>query len=265
MLKRLSDRVHYMNYDDSKARPSLGLVIGDKASLMIDAGNSKDHASEYLKEMKSLNVENLKYLGITHFHWDHVYGIPYLDLISISSEATQTRLNKISESAKSGANVDRIEKNTLNAIKKLSEDTDFESIDIGFDKRLRLDLGGVSCIFEHIGGDHAADSSLIYIEKEKVMFLGDSTYRGFYGDKRYHTAENVKRIAREILKYDCELFLTSHKEVYTRDEMESTLGKMIEMGEMASRVSDIREIDAIKNLDEEETFYLQAFMEYKYL
>ena len=83
MLKKLTDRVYYMENKESGDRPALGLVIGNKYSLIIDGGNSKAHAESFLKEAKKLATSEIKYLVITHWHWDHIVGASYMNLINI--------------------------------------------------------------------------------------------------------------------------------------------------------------------------------------
>jgi hypothetical protein len=45
--------------------------------------------------------------------------------------------------------------------------------DIVFDEGIGIDLGGMTVSARHIGGDHSADSSLIYVEPDRVLFMGD--------------------------------------------------------------------------------------------
>lgn len=226
-MKKHSRKVQYMEFSGS--RPTLGLVIGEKSSLMVDAGSSSEHAEEFVEYANSIGVKNLKYVAITHHHWDHISGIPHLDLVSIGSREAQ----------------------------------DKSGLDIGFEEKLKLDLGGVSCVIEHIGGDHSEDSSLVYVENEKIMFLGDSTYRGLWGEKRYHTLENVSRISERILSYDCDIYVTAHKEPYSRLEMESMLRRMMELGRAAESYSLLEELKlgVQTELTAEDIFYLEAFYE----
>lgn len=265
MFEKLSERVYYMKYNDEKRRPSLGLVIGDNVSLAIDAGNSSEQVENFQRYVYELGVNNLKYLAITHWHWDHIYGIYDMDLSSIGSMGTQEKVQKVKVIAENNLNCENEEENTVKELKKLIEDKkEIGEVELGYHKKMKIKLGGTSCVLEHLGGDHAEDSTLIYIESDKVMFLGDATYRGFYGEKRYHSLENVKSIANKILKYDCNYYVTAHKEVYNAEEMKSMLDRMIELGEYVGDVSTRYEFEKLNGNDfsEEDNFYIDAFIEY---
>lgn len=268
MLKKLTERVYYMDYDDDKARPLLGLVAGEKGSLVIDAGNSYEHVEEFLNLVKKLGIENAKYLGITHWHWDHVFGIGSMGLTSIGSIATQNKLLRLKSIIENKGEFMTEEGNSVRILERVYRNEKTTGlIDIGFEAKLNLDLGSQNCFFEWIGGDHSVDSTLILAKEDKVMFLGDSPYRGFFGKKRVHTLENVRRISEEILKHDCDYFLTSHKPIYSRRDIEDMFRTMIEIGEVVGDSLDkegcVSRYENLKSrhIDPEESFYLEAYVE----
>lgn len=45
-----------------------------------------------------------------------------------------------------------------------------------FTDRRVVDLGGVEAVIEHVGGDHAADSCVVHVPEDGVLFLGDCLY-----------------------------------------------------------------------------------------
>src|SRR6185295_8330420 len=45
---------------------------------------------------------------------------------------------------------------------------------VSFRQQLDIDLGGVSCSVEHVGGDHASDSALVHVRERKVLVTGDA-------------------------------------------------------------------------------------------
>ncbi len=268
MLKKVTDRIYIMDYDDSKDRALLALIIGEKHSMIVDAGNSYSHIEEFASLIESKGVDNLKYLGITHWHWDHVFGIDFMNLVTIGSQKTKGKLSRIKMLIERGIEPEIEEKNTVNKMKEVAEKTGtIGLIDIGYDKSVSIDLGDIACIMECIGGDHAPDSSLIFFPDEKTMFLGDAPYRGFSGKLRTHSIENVKKIAREILKYDCEKFFTAHKDMYDRKQMEELFNQMVELGEFAGESRDydtLKEKFSIKygrTPDSDEEFFLKAYVD----
>ncbi len=47
MLNKINSSIYYLSNDDAKERPTIGLVCGDKYSLVIDSGNSVQHAQDF--------------------------------------------------------------------------------------------------------------------------------------------------------------------------------------------------------------------------
>ena len=89
MLEKLTPSVYYMPHYSETDRPTLGLICGDRYSLVIDAGNSPAHATDFLREVESMNVSPIMGVVITHWHWDHVFGIKTMNLVTISHEETK--------------------------------------------------------------------------------------------------------------------------------------------------------------------------------
>ena len=59
---------------------------------MIDAGNSEEHAQLFLEMLKEQNVSNPDFVALTHWHWDHIFGLPVLqDALSIAHSETKKR------------------------------------------------------------------------------------------------------------------------------------------------------------------------------
>ena len=54
---------------------NIAVIIGKKAVLVYDAGPSKSFALKLIKKIKSLTNAPIKYLIISHRHFDHAYGV----------------------------------------------------------------------------------------------------------------------------------------------------------------------------------------------
>lgn len=257
-----------MDYDDDKARPLLAVITGEKASLIVDAGNSYSHAKEFKEYIEKENIRNTKFLAITHWHWDHVYGMKVMDLINIGSLETKNKLEKVNSILSGKKEAELEEKSTVKMLSPLfKEYGEIKNLDIAFERVLEIDLGNKTCILECLGGDHSSDSTLIYIKEDKTMFLGDMPYRGFEGEYRTHHFSQVKRLRDEILKYDCEKFFTAHKNMYTRNEIEILLNKMTEIGGIVGKNESFekskKDFISVYNRepDEEEKFFIKAYVD----
>jgi glyoxylase-like metal-dependent hydrolase (beta-lactamase superfamily II) len=226
-LEKITDRFWYQTPVSETDRPILGAVIGDKMTLMIDAGNSEAHASYFLSELEKNHIPAPNMVVLTHWHWDHIFGLPALEMLSIASSRTKAEMQKLKpfqwtdealdERVKSGVEIEFC----ASAIKKefgSDRDIKIKLPDITFEKRLEIDLGGVTCQLQHVGGDHSADSIVVYIKEEKILFLGDAIYANLYARKWNFTAERMIKLLDSIEKFDADTYILSHWKALSRAE-----------------------------------------------
>jgi glyoxylase-like metal-dependent hydrolase (beta-lactamase superfamily II) len=241
MLNKLTDRVYYMPHSTETDRPSLGLVCGDKYSLLIDSGNSPKHAKEFLDETRKVTIAPLKYLIITHFHWDHVFGIKEMKLVTISHEDTREELEKLKSRKWDDASMEKYiadgiyEEFTIECIKKEIPDREnfiIGDLDMTFKDSIQIDLGGVTCIIKAVGGDHTDDSSVVYVPEEKVLFLGDCVYGRRYNGAYGYTMERVNKLIESVKEFDAEHYLISHENLYNRQQIEEFWDQLKSAGEI---------------------------------
>ena len=63
---------------------------------MIDAGNSEEHAQLFLEMLKEKNVSNPDFVALTHWHWDHIFGLSVLqNALTISHAETKKEMQAI--------------------------------------------------------------------------------------------------------------------------------------------------------------------------
>ena len=273
-MKKLTNNVYYIPHNAETDRPVIGLVNGSRYSLVIDDGNSPAHAREILTEIENLGVNNAKYLGITHWHWDHVFGIHYINLITICNELTDKKLKwmqKLDWGDKAlGERVASGEENEFcsSMIKKempSREGLILRDGDITFDSKLEINLGGISCIIENVKGDHAEDSCIMYIPSDKVMFLGDCLSPDSHSGADSYSNKVVDMI-NKIMKYDVDIYITSHDEPVDKKEIHLYLKKFQEIEELTREIVDIAAATEVfkkeyqRNPSEDEMDTLQCFI-----
>ncbi|HJV17801.1 MAG TPA: MBL fold metallo-hydrolase [Bacillales bacterium] len=241
MLKKLTDRIFYLPHDQKTDRPALGLIVGKKCSLIVDGGNSPAHATEFLEKVKQLNVSPLRYLAITHWHWDHTFGISAMNVLTISHCETKKQLDymrtlkwdddSLDSRVKSGEEIEFC-RDMIKLEMPSREELRIKSPELIFTEKIEIDLGNITCLIEHVGGEHAKDSSIIYIPEEKVMFLGDCICPDLYsGDWSFDRIELAKLLDK-INKYDVNYYVTSHNEPETYEELWGYLNELKAIGDM---------------------------------
>jgi len=218
-LVRLSEHILFLPPDHETDRPLLAAIVGAEKTLLVDAGNSSRHAGLFLNQLKSLNLQG-HWLVITHHHWDHVFGLSEFNMPIISHHNTRDKIKELQTlSWTDDALEQRVKEKTQTSfsaenIKKAlgtKRNITIPLPDITYAEKLMVDLGEVSCLIEHVGGDHAYDSSIVYIPEEKVLFLGDSMYANTMNWS--YTTEKTLKLIQKLEQYDAEFCFLSHQEI----------------------------------------------------
>jgi glyoxylase-like metal-dependent hydrolase (beta-lactamase superfamily II) len=260
VLTRITEHVYWMP-PGPPDRPSLCAVVGDRRTVMLDAGSSQAHAREFLDALSADGAALPSAVVYTHSHWDHVFGGAELgghviaqaltaeDLVELaatdwSDEALDQRVAAGQASSQHAANV----KQELPAPRSV----DVAPADIVFQDRLDLELGGVTVRVRHVGGNHSADASVMYVEPDRVLFLGDCLYDSPGG---VLTAEAAFPLHDAILGFDAELYVEGHGDaVLSRSDLEGLIEKM-RLAERAVREGR----DDLGVTDEDAEYFVQAF------
>jgi len=259
VLTKISEHVYWMP-PGPPDRPSLCAVVGDRRSLMLDAGSSTTHIRTFLDALWAESAARPSAVVYTHSHWDHVFGGAELGALVIAHASTARRLVELAATDWSDAGLDaRVAagdaspQHAAHVKEELPSPRTVEVVpaDIVFQDGLDIELGGVTVRVRHVGGNHSAESSVIYVEPDRVLFLGDCMYDSPAG---VLTAELAFPLHEAILGFDAELYVDGHSaSVLSRSELEGLIEKM-RLAETAAR-----EGSAIAAPDEDTEYFRQAF------
>ncbi|NUU79780.1 MBL fold metallo-hydrolase [Paenibacillus xylanilyticus] len=274
MLNKLSESIYYLSNQNDKDRPTLGLVCGDQYSLVIDGGNSVQHAKDFLQEISRLNVPPVKYLAITHAHWDHFLGMNEFNATIIVNRLTHQLINvwrnysyddySLNEYVKSNKMSSHCMEIIQNEI-PMRDSFKLNTPDIIFEHSLQIDLGNKICILERIRSTHTDDSTIVYIPDEKTIFLGDSAY-GTITNSLFHFKQALLLLMiQDIQKYDADHFLLGHESICDLDEMDVFWRELISCSRAVTSTSldcaiETFEKDHQRTPNENEMFFLKAFV-----
>ncbi|MBQ7874347.1 MAG: MBL fold metallo-hydrolase [Oscillospiraceae bacterium] len=216
MFNKITNRIYYRPAEPYTDRPNVGLVTGEKYSLLFEAGNSAENVKKLKAELSEQGLPYPDFVAVSHWHWDHSFGLHAWDSVKIAGRKTNEKLLEVSRWKWDDASMaKRIENKDdivfcSEMIKREYPDRNKICIvgaDIVFDGILSIDLGGTVCELIHSKGPHSEDSVICYVPSEKVLFLGDSNCKDLYGKPWDFDIEHEEEFLDNIaaIPYDKEL------------------------------------------------------------
>lgn len=256
-LRRISERVYWLP-PAKPDRPSLCAVVGEHATLMLDAGASDAHARRFLDALAAEGVAPPIAVVLTHSDWDHVFGAVEVGAPVIAHRLTDVALAELAATDWSDEALDarvasgeRSPEHAANIKQEMpaSRNVRVARADRLFEDGIDLELGGITVQARHVGGDHAADSTVIYVKQDRVLFLGDALYESTGGEAggaaRTLTAERAFPLLDAVGAFDAELYVEGHTDtVMSRAEAVELLDQMRWAGQLVSEsFADGRSLD----------------------
>ncbi|WP_134683045.1 MBL fold metallo-hydrolase [Brevibacillus migulae] len=236
-VKRLTDHILYLPADHDTDRPILAAISGSERTVIVDAGNSPAHARSFLEQLSGFGLPKMEYLFITHWHWDHIFGMKEWNLPTIAHRETKRELQKLIGLDWSDAALDqRVASGTeiafcADMIKKEFPGELRHAIEpvlpqLTFDSQAEIDLGGITCLLQHVGGDHAQDSAVLFVKEEKVLFLGDALGPAIYAPERYYVPEHFLALLEQVESFGAATYIESHLFPQTQEQFAHDLNEM---------------------------------------
>ena len=236
MVHKLSEHCYCSDFDSNLDRPRLGYVHDEHEGILIDVGNSPAHLSAMLKELEDLGLPKPTRAILTHWHWDHVYGLHAFDGQSYATNATQAQLIKMTHWAWDDA--------SMRARLKSGEDIKFcdtyirkeypqrSAIRIGpathtFEKTLTLTLESLTLHALALDNDHAPDACVVWIPKEKILFLGDIYTEDYHHGPAHYTTVKLSSLIKHLDQLNFTLAIHGHDRFWHKDELIEELNRIL--------------------------------------
>lgn len=216
-LKKINNRVFYYPHQPETDRPMLAYLKGEKITLAVDAGNSDNHVDEFYRSLEIAGLKKPDITVITHWHWDHTFGMHHIQGLSIAHYKTNELLKKEKANLSNDTYIQLLKKEDLCLNREYSNNKEIVVTlsDIEFTKEIIINLGGITAKVFHVESPHSEDTILIYVPEEKILFLGDSTSEDFFNDG-YMDNRKLNSLINTIKDIDCEYCILSHAEPLTK-------------------------------------------------
>lgn len=151
-----------------------GVVVTPAGVVVIDALGSPAAAESLLEAIRAVTPLPVRYVVLTHYHADHIYGLQVFKGRGATIIAHE-----------SGR--DYLQSDTAQLRLQASRETLAPWIDaktrlIPADRWIRgdttLELGGERLLLRHVGPAHTPEDLTVWVERSRVLFAGDLAFRG---------------------------------------------------------------------------------------
>jgi glyoxylase-like metal-dependent hydrolase (beta-lactamase superfamily II) len=171
----ISPHVHLIPDGDVPLVPNVGIVVGRRATLVIDTGLGPRNGETVVRETRKVSRNAALYLAVTHVHPEHDLGAqafpPATRMIRSRGEDAD-----IAEYGLQLANT-FASQSPIRA--QLLKDAAYRKTDISFDRSYTLDLGGVRVRMETVGPTHTRGDTVFFVEGDRTLFAGDVVMSAF--------------------------------------------------------------------------------------
>jgi glyoxylase-like metal-dependent hydrolase (beta-lactamase superfamily II) len=171
---KVSDHVYVIPDGSVPGVPNVGIIVGKRATLVVDTGLGRANGVTVLSETQKVSGKTQLYLITTHVHPEHDLGA---GAFPDTTKMIRSR-DQVAEIAEFGQTTADAFRKRSPVMKDLLEGAEFRKADITFDKEYKLDLGGVRVRVAAVGPDHTPGDTIIFVEKDKVLFSGDVAMKG---------------------------------------------------------------------------------------
>src|SRR5690349_15342549 len=158
---KVSEHVYVIPDGNVGGVPNVGIIVGSKATLVVDTGLGPRNGQTVLREVEKVSKNVDMYVVSTHFHAEHVLGESAFPPTArlIRSRAQQQDIDQF------GVQPNFATRSP--AMAELVKDAQFRRADEFFDSERNLDLGGVRVRLLWYGGTHTNGDTMIFVEGDR--------------------------------------------------------------------------------------------------
>jgi len=167
--RRIGPHSYVIDDDSVVLVPNVGIVVGSKATLVVDTGMGPKNGAIVMKEVTKVSKNSQIYLVTTHFHAEHVAGISAFPAGTkyVISRVQQQDLDEL------GADLTKRFAGGSPVMADLLKDAPVRRADVLFDREYKIDLGGVNVRLLALGPTHTRGDTMVFVEQDKVLYAGD--------------------------------------------------------------------------------------------
>jgi glyoxylase-like metal-dependent hydrolase (beta-lactamase superfamily II) len=169
VTEKISAHVYEIPDDGVPLVPNVGIVVGSKATLVIDTGLGARNGAAVMREVAKVSTNTELYLVTTHVHPEHDLGA---GAFPPTTKMLRSK-DQVDEIAASGLEMAKRFAGFSPLHAELLQGAEFRTADVVFEKTHTLDLGGVTVRLLAMGFNHTRGDTAAFVEPDRVLFSGD--------------------------------------------------------------------------------------------
>jgi len=224
-----------------------GFFVTDDGVVVVDALGSPALAQELLREIHRVTPQALRYVVVTHYHADHIYGLQTLAQAGakvIGHASAREYLN--SDTAQR-----RLEASRIDLAPWIDANTRLVPADQWLDtQETRFRLGSMDFVVDHVGPAHTPEDVVVFVPQLGVLFAGDLFFQGRIPFVGQADSRLWIQALNRLMKYQPKLVIPGHGPASTNPMVDITMTRDYllylrkTMGEAAKNMEPFEEVYA---------------------
>ena len=224
-----------------------GFFVTDEGVVVVDALGSPALAQELLREIHRVTPQAIRYVVVTHYHADHIYGLQTLAQAGakvIGHASAREYLN--SDTAQRRLEASRIELAPwIDANTRLVPAEQWLNT-----QETRFRLGSMDFVVDHVGPAHTPEDVVVFVPQLGVLFAGDLFFQGRIPFVGQADSRLWIQALNRLMKYQPKIVIPGHGPASTNPMVDMTMTRDYllylrkTMGEAAKNMEPFEEVYA---------------------
>ena len=224
-----------------------GFFVTDEGVVVVDALGSPALAQELLREIHRVTPQAIRYVVVTHYHADHIYGLQTLAQAGakvIGHASAREYLN--SDTAQR-----RLEASRIELAPWIDANTRLVPADQWLNtQETRFRLGSMDFVVDHVGPAHTPEDVVVFVPQLGVLFAGDLFFQGRIPFVGQADSRLWIQALNRLMKYQPKIVIPGHGPASTNPMVDMTMTRDYllylrkTMGEAAKNMEPFEEVYA---------------------
>lgn len=228
--------------------PNIGIVVGERETLVVDTGMGPRNGRRALEKARALTDKPIV-LTLTHFHPEHGFGAQaFTDARIVYNRAQHEELTQ------KGHRYVEMFRTFGDAVAEQLEGVELVDPDDVYEGQLALDLGDETITLREVGLAHTRGDQVVFLPEEQVLFTGDLVenrlfpiFPWFPPDDTDVNGTTWIEVLRQLEALEPEVVVPGHGEVGDARLIADVRSYLEDVRERVQRASDGRSADEVKS------------------